>query len=142
MRQLFLLLWLGAGAQAQVPGITVTTEPATPTVTTPVTVVIRSQCGCPTHVVPINRNGFTLDVPYNPLCLSPCGPDSVQRYEVGRLEQGIYTVRQYPEGGSPDDLRVIGTFAVVNAPIPTFGVEGTIAIVVALSLIALVVVRR
>ena len=138
---ILVLCLAAAAAEAQVPGITVTTEPGLPTVTTPVTIVIRSTCACPSHLTPISRNGFTFDVPHTLFCLSACGPDSVVQYDVGLLEPGVYTVRQYPEG-DPGNTTVIGTFAVATATIPATGSAGTIAIVVALSLIALAMMRR
>ncbi|MGZ5433821.1 MAG: hypothetical protein ACXW5U_23390 [Thermoanaerobaculia bacterium] len=140
-RLVLLTLCLAGAVHAQVPGITVTTEPASPTVSSSVTIVVTSECGCPGHLTPIVRNGFTFDVPYNTLCLAACAPTDVASYAVGVLEPGIYTVRHVPDDDSSAPV-VIGTFAVVGAAIPALSFGAMVALALALTAIGVVVLRR
>lgn len=123
-----------------VPGVAVSTEPSLPTPDTPVTVVIASECACPAHLLPISRTDFTLDVPYSLLCLDPCAPTDIARYDVGLLDPGLYTVRHFPQG-DPENLQVIGTFAVVDTSIPRFDPKGWLALAVAVSAIGTLMLR-
>lgn len=133
-----LFLWATAGAGAQ--QTTVTTQPAAPTQSTPVTIVLFNPCGCPAYGSPIVRDGFTFDVPYGDGCLSVCLPTATP-YDVGPLPEGIYTVRQLLDG-NPATAEVIGQFAVGAATIPTLGASGLVLLTLLLAAGALLALRR
>jgi hypothetical protein len=135
-----LLLWATAGSGAQVT--TVTTQPAAPTHSTPVTIVLSNPCGCPAYGSPIVRNGLTFDVPYGDACLSACLPTATP-YNVGVLPEGTYTVRQFLNG-DPATAEVIGTFVVGPgaAAVPALGAGGLALLALLLAVSALLVLRR
>lgn len=136
-----LLLWAAVGANAQ--PTTVTTQPAAPAASSPVTIVLFNPCNCPMYGTPIVRNGFTFDIPYGPACLSACLP-ATRTYDVGFLPEGTYTVRHFFEG-SPETAEVIGSFMVgppIPPPIPALGTGSLALLSVLLAASAVLVLRR
>jgi hypothetical protein len=137
-----LLLWTTAGASAQ--PTTVTTQPAAPTHSTSVTIILSTPCGCPGYDgSTIVRNGFTFDFPYGDGCLSACLPTATP-YDVGPLPAGTYTVRHFLQD-QPATVEVIGSF-VVGAPgpatVPTLGASGLALLALLLAAGALLTLRR
>ena len=132
-----LLLWATAGASAQT---TVTTQPAAPTASAPVTIVLFNPCGCPWYGSPIVRNGFTFDVPHGSACLSACLP-TTRTYDVGLLPEGAYTVRHFLDE-EPATAEVIGSFVVGAAVIPALDTGGLVLLALLLAASALFVLRR
>jgi hypothetical protein len=141
LRLALLTLCLTGAIHAQVAGIAVTTQPPSPNVNTPVTIVVTSQCACPSHITPITRNGSTFDIPYNPLCLSPCIGMDIATYDVGVLGPGVYTVRHFPYD-DPSAPEVIGSFAVVGPAVPALDPRAMIALAIALTAMGLFALRR
>jgi hypothetical protein len=132
-----LLLWATVGASAQT---TVTTQPAAPTHSTPVTVVLFNSCGCPAYLPEIFRDGFTFDVPHTDGCLTACLA-TTRTYDVGPLPAGTYTVRQFLDG-YPATAEVIGTFVVGPAQVPALGAGGLVLLALLLTASALLALRR
>jgi hypothetical protein len=137
---IFVLLLLCATAVARAQPTTVTTQPAAPTHSTPVTIVLFNSCGCPWYGEPIVRNGFTFDIPYGDSCLSACMATTTT-YDVGPLPAGTYTVRQFLEV-QPATAEVIGSFVVGPAQVPALGAGGLALLALLLAASALLVLRR
>ena len=134
----FLLL-CSVKAEAQV---TVTTEPSVPRAGEPVTLIVKSVCSCPDHDYLFVRNGSTIDIATGDGCVSACINDDIERYNLGVLPAGVYTVRNY-RISRPTELNVIGTFAVAEVPpIPTLSFPAIAALALVLSAVALIVLRR
>jgi len=136
-----LFLWTAAAASAQVT--TVTTQPAAPTSSAPVTIVLSNPCGCPWYGSGIVRNGANFDVPYGDACLSACMPTTTT-YSVGLLPEGTYTVRQFLES-DPATTEAIGSFVVgpgAAVAVPALGGGGLALLALLLAASALLVLRR
>lgn len=142
LRFALLTLLLAGAAHAQMPGVTVTTLPAAPVPGQPVTIVVTTECGCPAHVAPITRNGFTFDIPYNPICVGTCAPTHVATYDAGPLEAGVYTVRHFPESDPAAPRLAIGEFTVVSVTIPASDARPVWALVLSLAALGFVALRR
>ena len=115
---------------------TLAIDPPAPTNLTPVTIAVTSNC--PTHGA-ISRNGFVFDIESNYNCILL--PPITTEYEVGLLPPGTYTVREV-DVDDPSSVLVIGTFAVAAVPIPALDYRGLAALAFALTLTALVALRR
>lgn len=115
---------------------TLTIDPPAPTNLTPVTIAVTSSC--PTHG-PITQNGFVFDIESNYNCILL--PQITTEYEVGLLAPGTYTVREV-DVDNPSSVLVIGSFAVVAAPVPSLDVRGLAMLAVALTLVAFIALRR
>ena len=136
-----LFLWAATAAGSQVT--TVTTQPAAPTPSAPVRIVLSNPCGCPAYGSQIVRNGLTFDVPYGDACLSACLPTATT-YDVGLLPEGAYTVRHFLEG-DPATAEVLGSFVVgpgAAAAVPALGAGGLALLALLLAASALLVLRR
>jgi hypothetical protein len=135
-----VLFFCAARADAQ--QITVTTEPPVPRAGEPVTLIVTSVCSCPDHDYLFVRNGSTIDIATGDGCRSACISDDVERYNLGVLPPGVYTVRNY-RISRPAELTVIGTFAVTEgAPIPTLSEWAMAALVLLLTAAGAVHLRR
>ena len=138
-RAVLVVAWalaIGCLASAALALTTVSVQPPAPTRGEAVTLVVFNDCGCPWFGEPFVRNGFTVDVPYGEACLSACLPQTTT-YQLGLLEPGTYTVRQFLDG-QPSTAEPIGTFVVgEGTAIPALGFAGAAAMVMLLSMVAL-----
>jgi hypothetical protein len=116
----------------------VTTEPASPSAASDVTLVVFNGCNCPVYRDNVIRQGFVLSIPYQSICFSACLP-IVRRFHVGRLEAGSYTVRQFSEE-NPTASETIGTF-VVSADIPVFSRSALLALCLSLAVVSILTLR-
>lgn len=145
---LFILVSVSGAGSAQETNISIRTEPFFANALQPVTLVLTTPCGCPAHDnnatgTGFARAGFVVDIAHATGCFAACISDEVERYNLGLLPAGVYTVRHYPFG-RPAATTVLGTFIVHAQPaeIPALSPAAMTMLALALSAIAAVALRR
>lgn len=136
-----VLVLVAAAGQAQSLDTTISTSPQQPNDMTRTQLVLFNPCGCPGYPFQPVRNGFTIDIPYSPACLSACLATET-RFDLGELEPGTYTVRHFLEGNS-GSATVLGTFLVADATAaPALDARAIAIMALALALTAVMALRR